>query len=367
MPKLKEIIKALEQLAPTYLAESWDNVGLMVGSPSQEVQKVLCALDLNEAVVDEAIQQKVQCIVTHHPFLFKAIKHINLDQTQGRMIAKLIQNGIAVYSMHTNYDVAWGGLNDELAQGLGLEDVQLLEKTYEEPLYKCIIYVPETHYKELREAVVQHMETTIGNYLGCTYTSAVGEGTFIPLEGSQPFIGQRGVLEKVKECQLSFMGTQAEIQHIMEVVKSVHPYEEIAVDQFKLENVKKSYGVGRYGRLKEAVSLEAWLDQVKTYFKVSKVKVTDLAPKKIQTVAICSGSGSDYIARAAKVADVYITGDLKFHEGQMAQALGITVIDVGHYASEQIALAPIGRKIKQCFKDCEVLQSKVDGETLHIR
>ena len=80
MPKLKEIMKALEQLAPTYLAESWDNVGLMVGSPSQEVQKVLCALDLNEAVVDEAIEQKVQCIVTHHPFLFKAIKHINLDQ-----------------------------------------------------------------------------------------------------------------------------------------------------------------------------------------------------------------------------------------------------------------------------------------------
>ncbi len=367
VPLLKDIMHVLEQFAPTYLAESWDNVGLMIGSKNQEVRKVLCALDLNEAVVEEAVLSKVDCIITHHPFLFKALKKIDLDSIQGRMIARLIEHKIAVYSMHTNYDIAWGGLNDELAQGLGLEDIKLLETTYEEQLYKCIIYVPVTHYHEVREAIVQNMTTQIGDYSGCTFTTGEGEGTFIPLEGSKPYIGQHGFLEKVKECQVSFMGTNAEIQYILQSVKKVHPYEEIAVDVFELKNMKKQYGIGRYGRLKEAVSLEDWIKQVKAYFKIEHLRITDPNSKMIQKVAICSGAGSEFIGRAAGVADVYITGDLKFHEGQMAKSLGLVVVDVGHYASEHIALAPIGKWIKQHFEACEVLYSSVNGETLWIK
>ena len=367
MPKLKEIMNQLERFAPTYLAESWDNVGLMVGNPSQEVHKILCALDLNEEVVEEAILKEADCIITHHPFLFKGLKRINLEDPQGRIIAKLIEKKISVYSMHTNYDIAWGGLNDELAHGLGLEHIQLLETTYEETLYKCVIYVPVTHYDVVREAIVQNMTTQMGNYTGCTFTTGEGEGTFIPLTGSSPYIGQEGILEKVKECQISFMGTNAEIQHILAAVKTVHPYEEIAIDMFELKNVKKQYGVGRYGKLKEPMDLDEWIKQVKAYFKIEYVKVTDLTPKKIQTVAICSGAGSEYIGNAAQVADVYITGDLKFHEGQMARSLGIVVIDVGHYASEQIALKPIGECIKKVFENCEVFYSTVNGETLWIK
>lgn len=367
MPRLREVIKVLEQLAPPYLAEEWDNVGLMIGNPSQAVHKVLCALDLNEAVVKEAIGLGADCIVTHHPFIFKGIKCINLEKPQGRMIAKLMAAGIAVYSMHTNYDIAWGGLNDELAKGLGLEQIQLLDSTYEEPLYKCMIYVPVTHADVVRKAVVDHMYTTIGNYLGCTYTSGEGEGTFIPLEGSNPYIGNQGTLEKVKESKVSFMGTNAEIQFVLEAVKKVHPYEEMAVDVFKLQNHKRTYGIGRYGILKKAVSLEEWLKQVKAFFKVDYVRITDDTPKMIETVAICSGAGSGYLRRASQVADVYITGDLKFHEGQMARDLGITVIDVGHYASECIGLGPIVRTIRQCFETCEVVESKVNGETLLIK
>ena len=367
MPKLKGVMKALEKFAPTYLAESWDNVGLMVGSPSQEVQKVLCALDLNEEVIEEAITNQADCIVTHHPFLFKPLKRINLEDAQGRMIAKLIEHKISVYSMHTNYDITWGGLNDELAHGLGLEHIKLLETTYEEQLYKCVIYVPTTHYDVVRQAVIQNMTTQIGDYSGCTFTTSEGEGTFIPLEGSNPYLGHEGKLEKVKECQVSFMGTNAEIQHIVAAVQDVHPYEEIAMDVFELKNMKKSYGIGRYGTLKEAVSLEQWIQQVKAYFKLEHIRVTDPSPRKIQTVAICSGAGSSYIGKAARVADVYITGDLKFHEGQMAKSLGLVVMDVGHYASEQIALKPIGECIMQCFTDCEVIYSKVNGETLFIK
>ncbi|MBE6022721.1 MAG: Nif3-like dinuclear metal center hexameric protein [Cellulosilyticum sp.] len=367
MPKLNEIMCELERFAPTYLAESWDNVGLMVGSPSQDVSKVLCALDLNEAVIEEAIYHKVDCIVTHHPFLFKALKRINLDDIQGRMIAKLIEHKISVYSMHTNYDITWGGLNDDLAQGLGLEHVKLLETTYEEQLYKCIIYVPTSYAEAVREAIIASMTTQIGDYAGCTFTASEGEGTFIPLEGSNPYLGKKGELEKAKECQVSFMGTNAEIQHILSEVKAVHPYEEMAVDVFALTNMKKTYGIGRYGTLKDPVTLEEWIQKVKDYFNIEYLRITDPTPRNIQKVAICSGAGSMYIAKAAKVADVYITGDLKFHEGQMAKNLGLVVMDVGHYASEQIALKPIGRRIQQKFTECEVLYSQVNGETLFIQ
>lgn len=361
---LKEMVRALEDFAPSYLAESWDNVGVMVGSMYQKIHKVLCALDLNEAVLQEAIEQKVDCIVTHHPFLFKPIKKLNLDDVQGKIISQLIEHHISVYSMHTNYDIAWGGINDLLARELGLENVNFIEKTYEEPYYKCIIYVPITHYEVVRQTVVTHMTSQIGNYKGCTYTTGEGEGTFIPLEGSMPYIGEKGTLEKVKECQVSFMGTKQEIKSILDAVQNVHPYEEIAVDQFMLTNMCKEYGIGRYGKLKEPIPLDQWIQVLKAYFNIEHVRVTDTSNPVIQSVAICSGAGSDYLAQAAQVADVYVTGDMKFHEGQVARKLGVIVIDVGHYASEQIALRPIGDYIKQRFSSCEVIYSNVNGETL---
>ncbi|MBU3804118.1 MAG: Nif3-like dinuclear metal center hexameric protein [Candidatus Cellulosilyticum pullistercoris] len=366
MPRLKEIIKVLEGFAPPYLAESWDNVGLMVGSASCDVQKVLCALDLNHEVIDEAIDLGANCIVTHHPFLFKPIRSINLETIQGQMIEKLIKHQIAVYSMHTNYDITTGGLNDYLANQLGLKDIQILSKTYEEKLYKGVIYVPCSHLEQVRDVVIKNMTCDIGKYAGCTF-SKQGEGTFIPLEGSKPYIGETGYVEKVNENELSFIGTYQEVEHIIKEAKKVHPYEEVAVDVYPLENMKKVYGIGRYGELEEALSLETFVEKVKKIFNLEHIRITDLKERTIKRVAICSGAGSEYISRAAQVADVYLTGDLKFHEGQMAKSLGLTIIDVGHYASEQIALVPIGDCIQKAFPVCEIYYSKINGETLFIK
>lgn len=366
MPRLKDVINELERLAPTSLAENWDNVGLMLGKPNAKVNKVLCALDLNESVVDEAINLGVQCVITHHPFFFKAMKQINLESIQGRMIEKLILNQIAVYSMHTNYDIAEGGLNDYLMQKLGILKTKVLKTTYEEKLYKGTIYVPDAYLEQVRSVVISHMKSKLGKYSGCTFTKQ-GEGTFMPLEGSSPYIGKSGQLEKVKESQLSFVGTYDEIEHIIEAAQKVHPYEEVAVDIYPLENMKKSYGIGRYGKLDEAVTMKQFIRQVKACFNIEHIRITDEMQRKVERVALCSGSGSELIPLAARVADVYITGDVKFHEGQMAQSMGITVIDVGHYASESIALAPIGDCIKQAFPMCEVYHSSINGETLFVK
>lgn len=367
MPKLKEVMAVLEAFAPTYLAESWDRVGLMIGSPSQEVNKVLCALDLNEEVVEEAITRKVDCIVTHHPFLFKPIANIDLDTPTGRIIEKLVAHHIAVYAMHTNYDVAPQGLNEYLGRGLGLGNLEVFAVTTKQPQYKGIIYVPQTHREEVRKAVIDNLKTHIGQYEGCTFTYE-GEGTFRPLAGSHPAIGREGALERVAECAVSFMAPLMEAKQVIEAVRGVHPYEEMAYDLLALENHSISYGAGRVGQLEVPMTLDAFIAQLKQYFGIDYVKVTtkDLS-QKVQRVALVSGAGSDFIADASRVADVFVTGDVKFHEAQMATALGLVVIDVGHYASENKALVPIGNCLIQAFETLMVCYSEVDGERLYTR
>lgn len=367
MPKLKEVMDVLEAFAPTHLAESWDRVGLMIGSPSQQISKVLCALDLNEEVVEEAISKKVDCIITHHPFLFKPIANINLDTPTGRIIAKLVTYNIAVYAMHTNYDVAPKGLNEYLGRGLGLCNLEIFAVTTSQVQYKGIIYVPQTHREKVRDAVINHLKTHIGQYEGYTFTGN-GEGTFRPLAGSHPAIGSEGKLERVPECAVSFMAPLIEAKQVIEAVRGVHPYEEMAYDLIALENHSVPYGAGRVGQLEAPMTLEAFIAQLKKYFSIEHVRVTtkDLS-QKVQRVAIVSGAGSDFIAEASRIADVFVTGDVKFHEAQMARSLGLVVVDVGHYASENKALAPIGNCLTQAFETLCVTYSEVDGERLYTR
>lgn len=367
MPKIKEIISSLEKLAPPHLAEPWDHIGLMVGDPQGETDKVLCALDVNEAVIDEAISLQAGLIVSHHPFLFKPLSNLDLSSERGKMIKKLVQHDIAVYAMHTNYDIAFGGLNDYLAEGLGLQDIKVLSPTKQESYYKVIVYVPSAHVDVVREAVIAEGAGQIGDYKGCTFAAA-GEGTFIPLEGSQPFIGEKDTLSKVEEKALSFMVLESELARVIKAVKKVHPYEEMAYDVFKLENIQKQYGLGRFGKLDKPIKLGDFLSQVKQYFHIPYVRVsTEDLEQMIERVALCSGEGSEFMEKASKVADVYITGDAKFHQAQMAQSMELILIDVGHYASENRALEPIGKAICAALPQCEVIYSAVNGETLFIK
>ncbi len=262
---LRDVIKQLEVLAPPQLAESWDNVGLLLGSRNQEVKKVLVALDLNEEVVDEAIDKSVDLIITHHPYLFRAIKGLDLDTPTGKVFAKLVTNNMSLYAMHTNYDIADGGLNDYLCKELGINNAKVLEVTTKDDM---------------------------GNEMG----------------------------------------------------------------------------IGRYGELDREMEFEEFIEYIKSYFKIPYVRLTKMDEfTKVKKVAICSGSGSMYIPQAAKNADIYITGDIKFHEAQMAYSLGIPVIDVGHYASENIALEPIKNIIESTCPECEVIMSKVCGEMIFTK
>ncbi len=363
---LNDIIKELEKVAPPRLAESWDNIGLIIGSRQQKVSRILCALDINEEVVEEAKHHKADCIITHHPLIFKPLSKIDYDTPKGKIIKQLITHNISVYTMHTNYDVVKGGINDILCDKLGIKEPEVLHISKEEQFYKAAVYVPEKSYENVRNAIINEDICDIGNYKGCTFT-AEGEGTFIPMTGSNPYIGTHGKLEKAAERKIEFIASSANINKILGAVKKVHPYEEPAIDVLALNNMQSYDGIGRYGQLACEVTMEQFIVTLKEVFNIPYLRMTDSEVAWVKHVAVCSGSGAGYIKRASEIADVYVTSDIKFHEAQEAKDLGLCVIDIGHYASENLSVEYIVSKLSGLFKDLWVSSSKVNGEAIHIK
>ncbi|MGL5677308.1 MAG: Nif3-like dinuclear metal center hexameric protein [Cellulosilyticaceae bacterium] len=364
MHSVREVVDFCHRLAPPYLAEGYDNVGLLIGDPTHSVEKILCALDLNEEVVAEAIQMNASCIITHHPFLFKAIKRIDTSTAEGRIIKALMVHDISLIAMHTNLDTATGGINDFLAEQFNLKETKPLKITYTRPMYKVSVYVPVTHEEQVRQAIIQWNPTTIGNYQGCTFTTA-GMGTFLPLEGSKPSVGSVGALEKVSEVKIECMIDSNELTTLLQIIKEVHPYEEMAYDVYRLEHLSAKEGIGRWG-FREDISLEALIQKAKDVFKIGHVRVIGDTKELIQRIAICSGSGSSFLYDAAGVAQVYVTGDMTFHEAQAAVRAGIVVLDVGHYASENIAMPLIKHYLEEKIPGLEVACSQVNGEVFKV-
>ena len=333
--KCQVIIDAMERLAPKYLAENWDNVGLLVGSPTQQVTKLLITLDVTQAVVDQAVHDGIDMIVTHHPILFKAVQHIRTDLPQGKILASLLKENIAVYAAHTNLDIANGGVNDILASKLNLQDIQPLTISYTEKMYKLVVFVPNTHMEVLRKAISEAGAGHVGNYSHCSFV-ANGIGSFLPLNGAQPFIGKKGVVEYVEEARLETIIPEKISRRVLKAMLKVHPYEEVAYDLYELINSPRSAGIGRVGKLMAPMLLRDFIPQVKMALGIEYVSVAGPGDKIVKKVAVCGGSGAGFIHKAAFAgADVLLTGDVKYHEAQDALAAGIAVIDGGHFATEQ--------------------------------
>lgn len=335
--KLDQIIKALETEAPRKLAESWDNVGLMLGERNQEINRVLLTLDVTEAVIAEAIEKKVDLMISHHPFIFSGLKSLSSDSLKGRMIKNLIRNNIGVYSAHTNLDLAESGLNDYMGRMLGLKQMKPLE-AYIESYVKIAVFVPETHESEILSALQKSGAGAIGQYDSCSF-STPGTGRFRPLAGSNPFIGTANQIEAVEELRIEAIVREEALNQTINLIKAAHPYETMAYDVYPLKtSIDPRHGLGRIGSLMEACEPEQWINTVKTALDIKILREAGKRPKKVCKLALCTGSGSDLMPLAkAQKADVFITGDLKYHDGQRAEELGIWVLDAGHFDTEKFA------------------------------
>lgn len=336
--KCKMIFGIVEKLAPAGLAMEWDNCGLQVGDPEAEVTGILLALDADLDVCREAAEKNCQLIITHHPLFFKQLKQINLQSSQGELVAALIKNGIALYSAHTNLDSAGGGVNDCLAGLLGLERTSPLKAAGPEGFLKFVVFVPSGHEDRVREAVCRAGAGWIGNYSDCTFQT-LGTGTFRPRERTNPFIGKQGELEKVEEIRLETIVPERLAPGVVEAVLEAHPYEEVAYDLYPLKIKNTGAGLGRIGELKHPVTLGQMAAEVKKILGLTHVRAGGDAGGTIARVALCGGSGADLwpLARAAG-ADVLITGDVGYHPARDMVQSGFSFIDAGHYGSEKVVL-----------------------------
>ena len=357
--KLNDLIKQIEKKYPLSLAYDWDNVGLLVGDFESEIKKVLVTLEANENVIDEAIENNVDLIVTHHPFIFKKINKINTKDLKGRLIHKLIKNDIALYSMHTNFDIAFDGLNDYFMEIMGFKNTKILDVTNSQTLYKLAVYVPKTHELVLREALGEAGAGYIGNYSHCTFNTP-GIGTFKPDENTNPFIGTVGQIEEVEEVKIETIVPQSILQKTIDKMLKAHPYEEVAYDIYKLENKGESVGLGRYASLDVQTNLQALCEKIKLKLNMNHIRVVGDLNTKIKKVAVVTGAGSDMVRLAkSKNCDVIITGDVKYHEAQDALDMGMTIVDCGHFDTEDI-FKDVMKRFLDSVEGVEIIRSEIN-------
>ncbi|PWJ57405.1 dinuclear metal center YbgI/SA1388 family protein [Dyadobacter jejuensis] len=332
MNKIKEIISALEKLAPPAYQEGYDNSGLIVGDKNWETTGVLISLDTTEAVVLEAIRRNCNLIVSHHPIVFKGLKKLTGSNYVERTVALALKNDIALYAIHTNLDHVEQGVNWKIAQKLGLKNVKILAPK-SQLLQKLTTFVPTDDAYAVRQALFAAGAGEVGDYSQCSFSSQ-GVGTFLPGDSTQPVIGQRGTLEHVNEIRIEVLLPSHLSAAVLLALNAAHPYEEVAYYLQNVENTHQQVGAGAIGELPEALDSEQFLAHLKESMSLPLVKHTAILGDKIKTVALCGGAGSFLLPKALSAsADVFITGDYKYHEFFDADQR-LMICDIGHYESE---------------------------------
>lgn len=358
----QRIIQYVEEFAPKKLAMDGDRIGLQIGTPQKKVKKVMVALDILEEVVDEAIHEGVDLIVAHHAVIFNPLKQIRTDKPSGRIIEKLIKHEIGIYIAHTNLDTAPGGINDLLAESLGLQDVAVLQPGYQQRLKKLVVFVPVSHLEEVRNGIAEAGAGFMGNYSHCTF-STKGTGTFLPEKGADPFIGKQGSLEQVEEVRLETILPEEIQNKVIKGMLKAHPYEEVAYDIYPVEQTGESYGIGRIGKLPAPISLEDFGLQVKEVFSLSGVRVVGPLDRMVQKIAVLGGDGNRYVQRAIFLgADVLVTGDVYYHTAHDAMMDGLSLVDPGHNVEKVMKKglqAVLEKRIKEEGLETQVLVSQV--------
>jgi len=331
--QIKDVIQYMEELAPLAYAESYDNVGLLVGNKNTALTGILITHDTLEEVVDEAIIKKCNLIVSFHPIVFSGIKKFNGQNYVNRVIMKAIKNDIGIYATHTALDNVQNGVNSTICDRLNLINREILiPKT--DFIYKLTTYVPDINADKLRSTLFATGAGNIGNYDECSFNIS-GKGTYKGNENSNPKIGVKGKFHIENETQISVTFEKHLESKILKVLFDNHPYEEVAYEVTKLTNTHQNIGLGMTGELTTPMNENEFLAFLKNEMNTSCIRHSNLIGKKIKKVAVLGGSGSSAIKNAkSSGADTYITSDLKYHDFYQAEN-SILLCDIGHYESEQ--------------------------------
>ncbi|MFD2823042.1 Nif3-like dinuclear metal center hexameric protein [Lacinutrix iliipiscaria] len=355
---VQDVINYLEELSPLAYAEDFDNVGLLVGNKNNPITGILVTLDTLEAVVDEAIENNCNLIVSFHPIIFKGLKKITGKTYVERVVMKAIKHDIAIFSMHTALDNAWQGVNNMICNQLELSNRSVLIPQ-KQTIKKLTTFVPKTQAEIVRKALFTAGAGTIGNYTNCSFNSD-GFGTYQGNENANPTIGERGITHEEAETQISVTYTKHLESQILKALFKTHPYEEVAYEIITLENTNQHIGMGMYGELKVALSETDFLNMLKAKMNTKCIRHSNLLCKPIKKVAVLGGSGSFAIQAAINSgADVLVTSDLKYHDFFSAEN-NIILADIGHYESEQFTKNGLVAHLTKKITNFAVVLSKTN-------
>ena len=339
MPTVQDLARLLEAAAPLAYQESYDNAGLQCGDPHAEIAGILIALDCTPAVVAEALRRGCNVVVCHHPVIFRPLKRLTGANEVERTLIAALKSDVAIYAAHTNLDNVRGGVNDKLAEKLGLLKTRVLAPQ-SGTLARLSTYVPHRTEDQERDVAGRVLAALyaagagqVGQYSDCSFRVA-GRGTFTPGAGTSPAIGTQHRPETLPELRLEVLLPLHRQAAVLRALRAAHPYEEVAYELVKLENTHPEVGAGLVGELPGPLPPAAFRALLKAQLLVPVVRHTPFA-KAIRTVAVCGGAGAFLIGAArAAGADAYVTGDVKYHEFFGAEG-ALMLCDVGHFESEQ--------------------------------
>lgn len=349
MPEVKKIASYLEELAPLSIAMPGDPVGLQLGSPDAEVSNILVALDPDFPALEEAAAKGADMVVTHHPLFYHQLSSINESRPEGALIAGAIRDRLNIYSAHTNLDIAPRGITCQLAETLGLqvENAEILEVTGSEHLLKLVVFVPVGHENNIRDALAAAGAGQIGNYSHCTF-QVRGTGTFMPGEGTDPYIGSSGKLEKADELRIETILPATRRAGVVKALVEAHPYEEVAYDLYPLDLEGKAIGMGLIIEPEKALPMAQLIQLCKGRLNTELVRSWSNGKDSFRRIALCGGSGGSMIESAArKKADIFISGDFRYHDLKRAEAMGLALVDAGHDATEKPGIEFLGRYLEE--------------------
>lgn len=355
---LKEITDVIESIAPIPTQESYDNSGLLVGNSSKEITGAIITLDITEEVIDEAILTGANLVISHHPLIFKPLKKITGSNAVEACVLKAIKNDIALYSAHTNLDNSLEGVNAILAEKLNLVDIKILEPA-KGVLRKLVVFVPESHHEVVRNAIFSSGAGVIGNYDCCSFNTS-GKGTFKAMEGTNPFVGEIGELHVEPEIKIETIMPSYLEKKVLKAISEVHPYEEVAWDSYNLTNEHTTVGSGMIGILDIEQEEKEFLNTIKSTLGIPFVKHSPLRGKGVKKIGLCGGSGNFLIQSAINQGcDVFVTGELKYHDYFMAEGK-IILVEAGHYETEQFSKELLYKKLKEKFTTFALQISGID-------
>jgi len=329
--KIKELLDILNKIAPFSLQESYDNSGIQFADLDMNIVNILLSLDLTEEVLDEAIKNGINVILTHHPLLFSPLKQITKQNKP--LLFKAITHKINLVAMHTNFDLAEKGLNDYVGNLLGIKKIAPLQRSPEK-VFKFAVYVPIQSAGKVRQAIFEAGAGKIGNYTETSF-NINGKGTFKPMEGTSPFIGKIGKREEVEEIKIETVVAERDLDLVIRVMKDNHPYEEPAYDVYELLTEPTS-GIGLLGEIDDPLELSKFSCWVKEKLQAKYIRLIKSNNRKIKKIALCTGAGGSLLEQLSnKNVDLYITGDIAYHSALRAKELGLNVLDIEHFETEK--------------------------------